>query len=323
MKKEIMPEKEKLIEMYRKMLKIRHFEEKVFYLFLQGLIPGTIHLYTGQEAVAVGVCESLREGDFITSTHRPHGHYIAKGGSIDKLLAELFGRKTGCCKGKGGSMHVCDISVGMPPAIGVVAAGIPIAAGMALSFKMRNTDQVVACFFGEGASNQGTFHEGINIAAVWRLPVIFICENNLYAASTHMSKVMLVENVAERASAYGIPGEVVDGNDIIAVYSAAHKAADRARKGLGPTLIECMTYRHGGHSRGDPATYRPKEEVEEWLRKDPIPRFRKKLIEEGILTEEEAKGIEEGILEEIEEAVKFAEESPFPEGEDSLEDVYA
>ncbi|MFQ6076096.1 MAG: thiamine pyrophosphate-dependent dehydrogenase E1 component subunit alpha [Candidatus Bathyarchaeia archaeon] len=318
-----MPEKEKLIEMYRKMLKIRHFEEKVFYLFLQGLIPGTIHLYTGQEAVAVGVCESLREGDFITSTHRPHGHYIAKGGSIDKLLAELFGRKTGCCKGKGGSMHVCDISVGMPPAIGVVAAGIPIAAGMALSFKMRNTDQVVACFFGEGASNQGTFHEGINIAAVWRLPVIFICENNLYAASTHMSKVMLVENVAERASAYGIPGEVVDGNDIIAVYSAAHKAADRARKGLGPTLIECMTYRHGGHSRGDPATYRPKEEVEEWLRKDPIPRFRKKLIEEGILTEEEAKGIEEGILEEIEEAVKFAEESPFPEGEDSLEDVYA
>jgi len=314
---------EKLIEMYQKMLEIRHFEQRVYYLFLEGLIPGTIHLYTGQEAVAVGVCSSLREDDFIVSTHRPHGHYIAKGGQMNRLMAELFGKKTGCCKGKGGSMHICDFNVGMPPAIAIVGANVPIAAGMALAFKMKGTDQVVACFFGDGAVNQGMWHEGVNIAAVWKLPVIFVCENNFYAASTHVRKVMLVKNVVERAGAYGIPGLIVDGNDVIAVYKATCEAVERARKGEGPTLIECLTYRHGGHSRGDPATYRPKEEVEEWLKRDPIPRFKNKLVEMGILTDEQAEEIERKVLAKIEEAVKFAKESPMPDPEIGLEDIYA
>jgi len=313
--------REKLIEMYEKMLEIRHFEERVYYLFLEGLIQGTIHLYTGQEAIAVGVCSSLRKDDFIVSTHRPHGHYISKGGRINNLMAELFGKK-GCCKGKGGSMHVCDFSAGMPPAIAIVGANVPIAAGMALAFKMKGTDQVVACFFGDGAVNQGMWHEGVNIAAVWKLPVVFICENNSYAASTHVTKVMLVKNIAERTSAYGIPGVIVDGNDVIAVYKEACKAVERARKREGPTLIECLTYRHRGHSRGDPATYRPKEEVEEWLRKDPIPRFKDILVEIGVLTTEQAEEIERNVIMEIEKAVKFAKESPLPE-QIGLEDIYA
>jgi len=313
---------EKLIEMYKGMLEIRHFEQRVYYLFLEGLIPGTIHLYTGQEAVAVGVCSSLRRDDFIVSTHRPHGHYIAKGGRINELMAELFGKKTGCCKGKGGSMHVCDFNAGMPPAIAIVGANVPIAAGMALAFKMKGTDQVVACFFGEGAVNQGMWHEGVNIAAVWELPVMFVCENNLYAASTHVAKVMLAKNIVERAGAYGVPGVIVDGNDVIAVHREACKAVERARKGEGPMLIECLTYRHGGHSRGDPATYRPKEEVEEWLKKDPVPRLKDKLIEMGILTSEEAEEIEKNVMAEIEGAVRFAKESPFPEPEIGLEEVY-
>jgi pyruvate dehydrogenase E1 component alpha subunit len=305
-----------------KALEIRHFEQRVYYLFLEGLIPGTIHLYTGQEAVAVGVCSSLRRDDFIVSTHRPHGHYIAKGGQINKLMAELFGKKTGCCKGKGGSMHVCDFDAGMPPAIAIVGANVPIAVGMALAFKMKGTDQVVACFFGDGAINQGMWHEGVNIAAIWKLPIILVCENNLYAASTHVTKVML-KNIVERAGAYGIPGQTVDGNDVTAVYGKACKAIERARKGEGPALIECLTYRHGGHSRSDPATYRPKEEVEEWLRRDPISRFKNKLIEKGVLTVERAKEIERNVEAEIEEAVKFAKESPFPEPETGLEDIYA
>jgi len=313
----------KMIEMYRKMLEIRHFEQRIYYLFLEGLIPGTIHLYTGQEAIAVGVCAALRKNDFIMSTHRPHGHYIAKGGRIERLMAELLGKETGCCKGKGGSMHVGDFSIGMPPAIAIVGANVPIAAGIGLSFKMKGTDQVVACFFGDGAVNQGMWHEGVNIAAIWKLPVIFVCENNLYAASTHISKAILLERIADRASAYGIPGVTVDGNDVLAVFKAAEEAVIRARKGLGPTLIECLTYRHGGHSRGDPATYRPKKEVEEWLKKDPILRFKERLIKMGILTEKEAADIEKEILEKIEEAVKTAKESPLPHPETALEDIYA
>ncbi|MEM2960706.1 MAG: thiamine pyrophosphate-dependent dehydrogenase E1 component subunit alpha [Candidatus Bathyarchaeia archaeon] len=312
-----------LIEMYKKMLEIRYFEERVNYLFLEGVVPGTIHLYTGQEATAVGVCSSLRKDDFIISTHRPHGHYIAKGGNIERLMAEILGKNTGCCKGKGGSMHACDFSAGVGPAIAIVSANVPISAGMALSFKMKGTDQVVACFFGDGAVNHGMWHEGVNIAAVWRLPVIFVCENNLYAATTHVSKVILLERIAERAKAYGIPGVTVDGNDVLAVREAAEEAVSRARRGHGPTLIECLTYRHGGHSRSDPGTYRPKKEVEEWLKKDPIPRFRAKLIEMGVITEKDAVEIEKEILEEIERAVKFAKESPMPKPEEALEDIYA
>jgi len=319
----VMPPREKLIEMYRKMLEIRYFEEKVYELYGKNLVPGTIHLYAGQEAVAVGVCANLRKNDYITSTHRGHGHCIAKGADLKRVMAEILGRKTGYCKGKGGSMHIADFNVGMLGATAVVGAGLPIAAGAGLSIKLRGTDQVVACFFGDGASNQGTFHEAINMAAIWRLPVLFVCENNLYAMGTRQSMVMLIENVADRAVAYGIPGVVVDGNDVLAVYEVAEKAVERARKGEGPTLIECKTYRHKGHSRFDPATYRPKEEVEAWLKKDPISRFRKKLLEMGIFTESEAESIEREVDIKIEDAVKFALESPYPKPEEALEDVYA
>ena len=220
-------------------------------------------------------------------------------------------------------MHIADFTIGMLGATAVVGAGLPIAAGAGLSIKLRGTDQVVACFFGDGASNQGTFHEGINMAAVWALPVLFVCENNLYAMGTRQSRVMAIENVADRASAYGIPGVTVDGNDALAVYEATYEAVKRAREGKGPTLIECKTYRHKGHSRFDPATYRPKKEVEDWLRKDPIPRFKKKILEKGFLTEKEAIQIEEEVVKAVEAAVKFAVESPYPTPEEALEDVYA
>jgi len=317
-----MVEKTKLIEMYRRMLQIRFFEEKVFELYGKNLVPGTIHLYAGEEAVAVGVCTNLRRDDYITSTHRGHGHCIAKGADLGKVMAEILGKKTGYCKGKGGSMHIADFSIGMLGATAVVGAGIPVAAGAGLSIKLRGTDQVVACFFGEGASNQGTFHEGVNMAAIWRLPVVFVCENNLYAMGTRQSLVMTIENIADRAVAYGIPGVTVDGNDILAVYEAASQAVNRARRGGGPTLIECKTYRQKGHSRFDPAAYRPKDEVEEWLRKDPIPRFKSKLIEMSTLTEEEDEELRHEAAAAVEEAVKFAMESPFPEPKEALEDVY-
>jgi len=319
----LMLERGRLIEMYRKMMEIRRFEEKVFELYGQNLVPGTIHLYAGQEAVAVGVCTNLRKDDYITSTHRGHGHCIAKGAQLSKVMAEVLGKRTGYCKGKGGSMHIADFSIGMLGAMGVVGAGIPIAAGAGLSIRLRGTDQVVACFFGEGASNQGTFHEGINMAAIWTLPVVFVCENNLYAMGTRQSRVMTIENIADRAAAYGIPGVVVDGNDVLAVCEATREAVERAREGKGPTLIECKTYRLKGHSRFDPATYRPKEEVEEWLKKDPIPRFRARLLETGILTEEETNKIEQEVFTAVEEAVKFALESLYPEPKEALEDVYA
>ena len=315
--------KEKLVGMYRKLLEIRIFEEKVFELYAQNLVPGTIHLYAGEEAVAVGVCSNLRKDDYITSTHRGHGHCIAKGAQPKHIMAEILGKKTGYCKGKGGSMHIADFSVGMLGATAVVGAGLPIAMGAGLSIKLSGTDNVVACFFGDGASNQGTFHEAINMAAIWNLPVIFVCENNVYAMGTRRSRVMLIENIADRAQAYGISGVVVDGNDVLAVYEAAQKAVERARRGEGPTLIECKTYRHKGHSRIDPAKYRPKEEVEEWLRKDPIKRFREKLMQTEVLTETEIQQVEKDVLAEIDEAAKFALQSPFPDPEEALEDVYA
>jgi len=315
-------EKEKLAKIYQRMLEIRCFEEKVYDLYGQNLVPGTIHLYAGQEAVAAGVCANLRRDDYITSTHRGHGHCIAKGAKLERIMAEILGKKTGYCKGKGGSMHIADFSVGMLGATAVVGAGIPIATGAGLSIKLRETDQVVACFFGEGASNQGTFHEGINMASIWALPVLFVCENNLYAMGTRQSRVMAIENVADRAVAYGIPGRVVDGNDVLAVYEVAHKAVERARKGKGPTLIECKTYRHKGHSRFDPAAYRSKEEVEEWLTRDPISRFKARLLEMNVLTEQRAREIEESVTADVEKAVQFALESPYPEPEEALEDLY-
>jgi len=309
--------------MYQKMFEIRLFEEKVFELYAQNLVPGTIHLYAGEEAVAVGVCSNLRKDDYITSTHRGHGHCIAKGAQLKRIMAEILGKKTGYCKGKGGSMHIADFNVGMLGATAVVGAGLPIAMGAGLSIKLRGTDNVVACFFGDGASNQGTFHEAINMAAVWKLPVIFVCENNVYAMGTRQSTVMLIGNISDRAIAYGIPGVAADGNNVLTVYEAAQKAVERARTGQGPTLIECKTYRHKGHSRIDPAKYRPKEEVEEWLRKDPIRHFKEKLLQTNVLLEAEIRQIEKEVLAEIEEAVEFAIESPHPFAEEALEDVYA
>jgi pyruvate dehydrogenase E1 component alpha subunit len=319
----ILESKDKAADMFRKMLQIRLFEEKVFTLYGQNLVPGTIHLYAGEEAVAVGVCSALREDDYITSTHRGHGHCIAKGTDLGRTMAEILGKKTGYCKGKGGSMHIADFSIGMLGATAVVGAGLPIAVGAGLSARLRGKNQVVACFFGEGASNQGTFHESINMASVWKLPIIFVCENNLYAMGTRQSRVMAIENIADRATAYGIPGFVVDGNDVIAVYEATEKAAEKARKNEGPTLIECKTYRIKGHSRVDSAKYRPKAEVEEWLNKDAIKRFKEKLLQASTLTATEIEKIETEVSAEVEKAVKFAIDSPYPAPEEALQDVYA
>ena len=315
--------KQKLAEMLRKMVEIRFFEEKVFELYGQNLVPGTIHLYAGEEAVAVGVCSVLEKTDYLTSTHRGHGHCIAKGADLSRTMAEILGKQTGYCKGKGGSMHIADFAIGMLGATAVVGAGLPIAVGAGLSAKLRGTKQVVACFFGEGASNQGTFHESLNIASVWGLPVVFVCENNLYAMGTRQSRVMNIKNIADRASAYGFPGMMVDGNDVVAVYEASAIAVERARRCEGPTLIECKTYRRRGHSRVDPAKYRPKDEVQEWLGKDPIKLFKERLIQGNIFSESEIVSVEKEVETRIEEAVRFALDSPFPMPTEALQDVYA
>lgn len=313
---------EKLLWMYTNMLKIRRFEEKVAELFAAGKIPGFVHLYIGEEAVATGVCAHLRRDDYITSTHRGHGHLISKGGDLKLMMAELFGKRTGYCKGKGGSMHIADLDLGILGANGIVGGGPPIATGAALAAKYKGTDQVAVCFLGDGASNQGTFHEGVNLASIWKLPVIFVVENNMYGISLSQTRSMRVQDIADRAAAYDIPGFVVDGNDVIAVYEAAGEAIQRARAGEGPALIECKTYRYRGHFEGDPMIYRTREEEEMWKAKDPIPRFEAKLKEMGILTDAQAREINERILAEVEEAVRFAEESPWPAPEEVLEDVY-
>jgi pyruvate dehydrogenase E1 component alpha subunit len=316
-------EKSKLLEMYRKTLEVRLFEEKVYELFGQNLIPGTIHLYLGEEASAVGVCSALRPDDYIQSTHRGHGHCIAKGADLSKMMAELMGKRTGYCKGKGGSMHVTDFTKGILGATGVVGSGLPLAVGAGVTIKLKRTDQVVAVFFGEGASNQGTFHEALNLASVWKLPVLFVCENNLYAMGTRQSIAMVLQNVADRASAYGMPGVIADGNDVLDVYRVASEAVRRARKGEGPTLIESKTYRLKGHSRFDAATYRPKEEVEEWIKRDAVKRMRDRLSTDKIAKEDELKKIDDEVKQAVEEAAKFAKESPQPEPDSVLEDVWA
>jgi len=313
---------EKLIEMYRTMKKIREFETKAAELFAEGRIPGFVHLYIGEEAVATGVCANLKDSDYITSTHRGHGHIIAKGGDLKYMFAELYGKATGYCKGKGGSMHIADADKGILGANGIVGAGHNIAIGAGLSAKYRGTDQVCICFFGDGSTNQGTFHESLNMASIWKLPVIFVCENNLYGISMHQSRHQAIQDVADRAVAYNIPGVVVDGNDVLAVYEAAREAINRARNGQGPTLIECKTYRHRGHFEGDPTTYRDEEEVREWLEKDPISRLINYMLENNVATEDDIKNIDGEIAEEIKEAIKFAEESPFPPVEAAVEDIY-
>ncbi len=312
-----------LVDMYQTMVRIRAFEERVAKEFTLGNVPCSAHLYTGEEAVATGACANLRPDDYITSTHRGHGHVIAKGATTDRMMAEIFGKKTGYCKGKGGSMHIADTDLGILGANGIVGAGITIAGGAALSAKLRGTSQVTICFFGDGASNTSRFHEGINLAACLSLPVVYVVENNAYAITTRFDYACIIANIADRAAAYGIPGLTIDGNDILAVYEAVGEAVARARRGDGPTLVECKTYRWHGHHTGDPQTYRTKEEVAEWKMRDPIPRFKDKLIEMGVLTEEVANKICQEVNDEIDIAVRFAHESPFPSPEEALEDVYA
>jgi len=320
---EALVESGKLVEMLRKMLEIRRFEEAAFRAYGQNLIPGTIHLYIGEEAVAVGVCSALRGDDYITSTHRGHGHCIAKGADMNRMMAEVFGKRTGYCKGKGGSMHIADFGVGMLGATGIVASFAALAAGVGLAIRLRRSDQVVACFFGEGGANQGILHEALNLAAIWSLPVIFVCENNLYAMGTRVSRAVRIENIADRAPGYGMPGRIVDGNDVEAVYAATVEAAERARRGEGPTFIECKTYRKMGHSRFDPGTYRPREEVEEWLRRDPIERLKGKLLKESVVTEAEFEALDKDVQARVEAAIAFATQAPLPAPEEALEDVYA
>ncbi len=311
-----------LLKLYHTMLTIRRFEERCNYLYMQGRIPSTLHLYIGQEAVAAGVCAHLRTDDYLLSTHRPHGHAIAKGVSLRSMMAELYAKATGCCQGKGGSMHVGDIKVGMVPAIAIVGGNIPIAAGMALAAKRLNNGRVAVSFFGEGGANEGAFHEGLNMAALWNLPVVYICENNLYAASTPVATAFKIENVADRAAAYGMPGLIVDGNDVEAVYQAAGEAIARARQGKGPTLLECKTYRLCGHSRSDPRTYRTREEEALWEAKDPLTRLAQRLQDSGLAAAESLAQIEQSVTAEIDEAVAFAEASPAPAPEDTLKHVF-
>ena len=315
--------RETLLLMVERMLKVRHFEDRVKDLFAAGEMPGFVHLYLGEEAVAVGACAALNDDDYITSTHRGHGHIIAKGGDVKRMMAELYGKATGYNKGKGGSMHIADPSLGILGANGIVGAGLPIATGAGLSAKLRKSGQVTVCFFGDGASNQGTFHEAINIAAAFDLPVVYVCENNLYAVGTRQSDVRKVEDIADRGVGYDIPGLAVDGNDVVAVYEVCKEAVDRARAGMGPTLIECKTYRWRTHFEGEPDTYRPPEEVEAWIKREPIAPYRRLLIEQGVLTEAEADGIEANVVKELDEAVEFARQSPLPEPETALQGLLA
>ncbi|MFK4766405.1 thiamine pyrophosphate-dependent dehydrogenase E1 component subunit alpha [Desulfobaculum sp. SPO524] len=315
--------KKTLVHMFETMNRIRFFEQKLQEFFAAGEIPGFVHLYLGEEAVATGACATLTNKDMITSTHRGHGHLLAKGGDLKLMMAEIFGKQTGYCKGKGGSMHIADLDLGILGANGIVGGGGPLAVGAALAAKYRNTDDVALCFFGDGASNQGTTQESLNMASAWKLPLVFINENNGYGISCPQCRSMAVVDIADRAAAYDMPGIVVDGNDVLAVHEAVTEAVARARKGEGPSLVECKTYRWRGHFEGDACTYRCDEELEEWMAKDPIPRFEQKLVESKTLTAKEAADIKERIAGEVEEAVKFAQDSPLPPASALMDDVYA
>ncbi len=315
--------RDRLADLYRTMVRIRKFEELLVNEFAAGRIPGTVHLYMGEEAVATGACAALQPDDYIISTHRGHGHLIAKGARTDRMMAEIYGRETGYCKGKGGSMHIADPDLGILGANGIVGGGVCIAGGAALSAKMRNSGLVVVCFLGDGATNEGAFHEGVNLASIWKLPVVYVVENNLYAEKTRITDTTRIADLASRAAAYGLPGVVVDGNDITAVYDVMAPAVVRARRGDGPTIIECKTYRWRGHYEGDNQGYKPKEEVEEWKAKDPIPRFRQQLARSGILSPELADRIDHEMAEEIAAALEFAMDSPFPDPREAEEDVFA
>ena len=315
---------EKQLEMLRSMQIIRRFEERASDDYQAGAIYGVVHCYIGEEAVAVGICSALNRNDQIISTHRGHGHCLAKGADLNRMMAELYGRQAGYCKGKGGSMHIADFSIGMLGANGIVAGGIPIVTGAGLAAQLEGKGRVAVSFFGDGASNAGPFHESINIAATWKLPMLYVCENNLYSAGTIAAETLALSDVAARAAGYGIPGVVIDGNDVMAVYEAAEAAVNRARAGQGPTLIECKTYRWRGHTeRPGQEDPRPQDEIETWRQRDPINLFATNLMDQGVLTEEAWQKMDAEILAAIEDAVKFAEESPFPDPGAAVEDVFA
>jgi pyruvate dehydrogenase E1 component alpha subunit len=316
--------KETLFDLHLRMVRIRIFEEEAGKLMETARIPGALHLYIGEEAVAAGVMCNLTDEDQITSTHRGHGHLVAKGGDFKKMYAELFGRVTGYNKGKGGSMHICDMDKGMLGANGIVAAGPPIALGAAFSNKYRGTQNVAAAFFGDGASNEGAFHEAANMAGLWKLPLLLVCENNGYAEYTPQAQHQAIKDIADRAAGYGMPGVVVDGMDAIAVYEAAHEAVARARRGEGPTLLECKTYRYLDHVgvRGMGVFYRTDEEVAEWKKRDAIDMIEKRMAEMGIRTLEESQAVRDAVRKEALEAIEYAEQSPFPDPSELLTDVY-
>ncbi|BCX03070.1 MAG: pyruvate dehydrogenase E1 component subunit alpha [Candidatus Roseilinea sp.] len=316
---------EKVLDLYVRMLRIRRFEEQVGLLFAQGQLPGFVHLYIGEEAVAAGVCAALRDDDYIVSTHRGHGHVIAKGGDLNRMMAELFGKATGYCKGKGGSMHIADFSIGMLGACGIVGGGIPIAVGAGLSAKYRGSDQVAVTFFGDGAANEGSFHESLNLAAVMKLPVLFVCENNRYGEFTPMEKVTSVRDIALRATGYGVPGVIVDGTDALAVYEVANTAVQRARNGEGPTLIEAKAHRTGGHAEGEKAflaggVYRSAEELAEAQAKDPLRILHSKMVQMRVVTPDVLEALDQQITQAVAAAVNFARQSPDPSPESIYDD---
>ncbi|MGE5842997.1 MAG: thiamine pyrophosphate-dependent dehydrogenase E1 component subunit alpha [Deltaproteobacteria bacterium] len=315
--------KQEKLDIFRTMLLVRAFEEKAGELFHQNLIPGFIHLSIGQEASSVGTCSVLRKEDYVASTHRGHGHLIAKGADPKFMFAELLGKATGYCKGKGGSMHIADFSIGILGANGVVAGGFPIIVGAGLSIKLRKTDQVAVVFFGDGAANRGPFHEPANMAAIWKLPLVFVCENNLYASTTPASYALAGGSVSARAAGYGMPGLSINGNDVMEVRKAVGEAVERSRKGQGPSVVENVTYRYRGHFEGDPQRYRSLEEIRKFKNKsDPIQRFRNLLKKEGILSEKQDKAIRADVMLQIEEAVTYAKGAPLPRPEEALEDLF-
>ena len=309
----------------RKMMCIRAFEEKVFELLARDVLQGASHVYAGEEAVAVGACAAIGPDDYITSTHRGHGHCVARGGELKFMLAELCGKVTGYCKGKGGSMHIADVHAGNLGATGIVAGNIPVATGAALACKLNGKGQVVLCFFGDGASNNGTFHESLNMAGTWKLPVVYVCENNLYGMSVSVSRACSVQDIAVRGASYNMPSEIVDGQSLLDVKAAVEKAVARARKGEGPSLIECKTYRWRGHSRSDPRKYRTKEEEHHWMtQRDPIKIFSDLIVGQKVAAQADVDATWKSVEEEMAAAEKFAiEESPYPDPSTLLEDVYA
>ena len=316
--------KDEMARLMKQMMHIRAFEDKVFELLGRDVLKGASHVYAGQEAVAVGAMSSIGAKDYITSTHRGHGHCLARGGDLKLMLAELCGKETGYCRGRGGSMHIADVSAGNLGATGIVGGNIPVGTGAGLACKMTGEGRVVLCFFGDGASNNGSFHESLNMAGVWKLPVVYICENNLYGMSVAVSRACAVEDIATRCTAYGMDGVVVDGQSVLDVQATVADAVERARDGKGPTLVEAKTYRYRGHSRSDPRAYRTKEEEAYWRDRDPIKLFCELLHAEGVMTEDETAAVEAEVDKEMAEAEAFAlDESPYPDPAAVHEDVYA